>query len=474
MRSIHITCGIVALMALGGCRSLSTQVSIAERPVPRSFNTSVDTTTIARMNWRRYFADTVLVHLIDTALKSNPDVQVALQRIEMARAGMREAKGALFPEIGLSAEGGLTKHGTYTVDGASNEGLEVAPGRILPENEPELFTGLEASWQVDIAGRLRNQRRAAVAHYLASVEGTNFVITELVAGVANAYYDLVALDNEMDIVQRAIVKRKEALDVITMRKETGRADELEVQRFTAELFNVQAREKEVQQRIRETENLLNFLLGRYPQPIARDRAALHAGVPERIASGVPSQLLEDRSDIREAAQRVQASKFSLHAAKAEFYPSLRITAGLGYQAFDPSYLYLTPASLAYNVVGGLAAPLINRSAIQARFNEARAEQVSAMYEYQRTILNGVMEVSNELSNITNLQQMDSLKTRQSEVLTRAIDTSTELYRASRVGYLDVLLAQQSALEAQLELVDTERHLRFAMVNVYKALGGGWR
>lgn len=466
--------GILAIVALVGCRSLSTEITTTQHPVPHAFETSTDTTTIARISWRQYFSDPVLVGLIDTALKNNPDVQVALQRIEMARAGVREAKGELFPEIGLSAEGSLTQYGKYTTDHASNEGLEVAPGVENPEPERDLFTGLEASWQVDVAGKLRNQRKAAVARYLASVEGTNFVITELVAGVANAYYDLVALDNELDVVQRAIVKRKEALDVITLRKETGRADELEVQRFAAELYDVQAREKEVKQRIKETENLVNYLLGRYPQPIVRDRAALTSGIPDHIASGVPTQLLEDRPDIREAAHMVEASKFSLHAAKAAFFPALRITAGLGYQAFDPEYLYLTPSSIAYNVIGGLTAPLINRSAIQAHFNEARAEQISAMYEYQRTILNGVMEVSNELSNISNLQQMDSLRTRQTEMMTRAIDTSTELYRASRVGYLDVLLAQQGALDAQLELIDTKRHLHFATVDVYKALGGGWR
>lgn len=474
-RKIQIIHIVFALLIFSGCKTLNTNLSIPERKIPTSFSRAqTDTTSIAEINWRQYFADTLLVKLIDTALTGNFDLQMALQRIEVARAGVKSANGALLPQVGLSIGGGVRKFGLYTMDGAGNITTEITPGQMVPINLPDMYVGLNASWEIDIWGKLRNQRKSAFANYLSSIEGTNFVISNLVADVGIAYYELIALDNELEIITQTIRQQQEALEVVKLQKDAGRANELAVQQFQAQLLNSQTLEFETKQQILEQENLINFLLGRYPQSIQRSKEILFEEMPQQFSSGIPSQLLSNRPDIREAEFQVQATKFDLKSAKAAFFPNLNITAGLGFQAFNPDFLFTSPASLAYSVLGGLVAPLINMNALKVQFNTAKASQLTAMYNYQKTILNGYVEVANELSNLNNLQQIISLKKQQSAVLTQSVETSNELYKSGRATYLEVLLAQQNSLQTQLELISVNKRQRIATVNIYKALGGGWR
>jgi NodT family efflux transporter outer membrane factor (OMF) lipoprotein len=321
---------------------------------------------------------------------------------------------------------------------------------------------------------LRNQRKSAISNYLASVEGTNFVISSLVADAAIAYNELMALDNELEVIRQTIQTQQKALEVVKVQKEAGRANELAVQEFKAQLLNTQALEVNALQQITETENKLNFLLGRYPQPIQRTKDIRFQKLPQQISAGVPSQLLANRPDIREAEFQIEASKFDLKAAKAAFYPNFNITASFGFQAFNPEFLFSSPASIAYSVMGTLVAPIINMNALKAQFNTAQANQLTAMYSYQKTVLNAYVEVANQLSAIRNLQQINILKTQQSEVLEQSITTANELYKYDRATYLEVLIAQERALQSNLELINVTKQQRLSTIQIYKALGGGWR
>ena len=185
-------------------------------------------------------------------------------------------------------------------------------------------------------------------------------------------------------------------------------------------------------------------------------------------------ILQNCPDIREAEFLVQASRYEVEAAKAAFLPSFTITAGAGLQAFDPAFLFLAPASIAYNALGGLMAPLFNWNALEAQQRSATAEQVRALTQYQQTIVGGYMEVANELFQIQNLRTLDSLKLQQRNVLQESVEIATELYRSAKATYLEILLAQQASLQAQLELMQVKKRRQIALVNLYKALGGGWR
>ncbi len=300
------------------------------------------------------------------------------------------------------------------------------------------------------------------------------MLTNLVAEVANSYYELQSLDTQMEIVKQNIELQKNALEIVKVQKEAMRATELAVQKFRAEVLASQGKEFEILQNIKETENKINLLLGRYPQEIKRDKGNFLSITPMVVNAGIPSQLLANRPDLKQAELDLAAAKLDVKVARAEFYPSLDISAAIGLEAFQPRYLFKIPKSLLYNLAGDIAGPLVNRNAIKAEFNSANARQLQSMYNYQRVILNAYMEVSNELSRIDNLGKSYDLKSQQVDALDKSIAASNDLFRSARVDYFEVLMTQRDALENKLELVETKKDQLNALVNVYKELGGGWR
>lgn len=461
-------------LAFAGCKAPAVTVRAENKAVPVSYGTSSDTTNVGALPWKNYFSDPDLVNLIDTALKNNQELAITLQEIEIARNDIRVKQGLLLPSVGARAGGGVEKVGRYTSQGAGDASTEIEPGKEVPDPLTDLSIGLYANWEVDIWHKLRNSKKAAIDRYLSTVEGKNFVLTNLIAEVANSYYELVSLDNQLTIVKQNIELQQHALEVVKIQKEASRATELAVQKFEAEVLKSQSLEFGILQQIKETENRLNFLLGRYPQAITRNQVNFASLVPAVVNSGMPSQLLSNRPDIKQAELDLEAAKLDVKVARAEFYPSLEISAGIGFQAFKPAYLLKTPESLLYNLAGDLAAPLINRNALKAEFNSANAKQLQAIYNYEKTILNAYLEVSNQLSNISNLEKSYTLKSKQVDALTKSIDISNDLFRNARADYLEVLMTQRDALEAKLELIETKKQQLSAVVNVYRDLGGGWR
>jgi multidrug efflux system outer membrane protein len=470
----HKSIGIVLIcLVYAGCKTFTPVRNAETKPMPQSYNDSKDSTNTSQIKWKDFFVDKNLVSLIDTALKNNLDLLGTLQDIEIARNDVRLRKGMLFPTVSAQAGAGIEKVGLYTSQGAGDASADITPGKIVPENLGDFMIGLNVSWEVDIWKKLRNSKKAAFTRYLGSIEGKNFVITNLISDVANSYYELLSLDNQLDIIRETIQLQKNALEIVKVQKDASVVTELAVKKFEAEVLNSQSMEFDVLQNIKEAENKINFLLGRYPQPIVRDKSAFATQLPQQIKAGIPSQLLVNRPDIKQAEFELFATKCDVKAAQAEFYPSFNISGGLGYNAFKAAYLFSSPQSLAYSLAGNLVAPLINRSAIKAEFNKANALQIQAMYNYQKIILNGYFEVSNEVSNINNLQQLYNLKNKQVEALTKSIDISNDLFKYGKADYLEVLMTQRDALDAKLELIDAKKQQFNSVTNIYKALGGGW-
>lgn len=446
----------------------------ASKPVPESFDKSTDTINISTTPWRTYFKDQNLVNLIDTALKNNQELQITLQEIEIAKNDIRVKKGLLLPSVGIGAGAGIEKVGRYTSQGAGDASTEIMPGKEMPDPLSDFKLAAYAHWEVDIWKKLRNSKKAAVSRYLSTVEGKNFVITNLIAEVADSYYELLALDNQLDIVRQNIALQSNALEIVKIQKEAARATELAVQKFQAEVMASKSMEFEILQNIKETENKINFLLGQYPQEIKRDKSNFMNLMPSVINSGVPSQLLANRPDIKQAELQLTAAKLDVKVARAEFYPSLDISAAIGLNAFKPSYLFTMPESLLYSLVGDLAAPLINRNAIKAEYSSANARQLQALYNYERTILNAYLEVSSQLSKINTIGKSYDLKSQQVAALNRSIDVAGDLFKSAKVDYFEVLMTQRDALESKLELIDTKKEQLNATVHVYRDLGGGWK
>lgn len=227
------------------------------------------------------------------------------------------------------------------------------------------------------------------------------MVTKLIAEIASSYYELMALDNMLTTI-KSILKFKNALEVVKLQKQAAKATELAVRKFEAEVLKNQSYQYNIEQKIIETENRINFLAGRFPQSIQRNSQGYNDLTPGTLYAGIPSQLLSNRPDIKQAELELEASKLDVKVARAKFYPSLDIVAGIGYEAFNPKFLLNTPESMLYNLAGELTMPLINRRAIKAAYYNANAKQIQAVYNYERTVLNAYIEVVNKVSKISNL------------------------------------------------------------------------
>ncbi len=462
------------VLTIASCKVPAITQTAENRAVPVSYNKDRDTTNSSNLQWREFFKDKNLVALIDTALKNNQELNITLQEIEIAKSEIRLKQGQLLPTVGAKLGVGVEKVGRYTSQGAGDAGTEITPGKAVPDPLTDLNIGVYANWEVDVWKKLRNAKKAAVTRYLASVEGKNFVFTNLIAEVANAYYELLALDNQLELVKQNIALQNNALELVKVQKEASRVTELAVQKFRAEVLNSQSLEFDLQQNIKETENRINLLLGRYPQEIPRDKSSFITVSPMSVQAGIPSQLLGNRPDVKQAELALVAAKLDVKVARAEFYPSLGISAGLGLQAFKPSYLVKFPESMLYSLAGDLAAPLINRNAIKAEFAAANAKQLQAIYNYERTLLNAYLEVATQLYKADNLEKKYDLKSKQVEALTRSIEISNDLFKSARADYLEVLMTQRDALESKLELIETKKDQLTTRTSIYRNLGGGWK
>ncbi|MFZ0596907.1 MAG: TolC family protein [Flavobacterium sp.] len=466
-------------LTVAGCKAPAPEAApTTSTPVPESFGTTAqtqDSNNTSALQWKDYFKDQNLVDLIDVALKNNQELNITLQEIEIAKNDIRVRKGLLLPTLGVRAGAGVEKVGRYTSQGAGDATTEIKPGVETPDPLGDFTISAYANWEVDIWKKLRNSKKAALNRYLATVEGKNFVITNLIAEVADSYYELLALDTQLDIVKQTITLQSNALEIVKIQKQASRATELGVKKFEAEVLTSKSLEFGILQQIKEAENKINFLLARYPQEIKRTTSTNFLSLlPAAVSSGIPSQLLANRPDVKQAELELVASKLDVKVARAEFYPSLDISAAVGVNAFKPSYLFTFPESILYSLAGDLAAPLINRNAIKAEFASANAKQLQALYNYDRTVLNAYLEVSNQLSKIENLQKGYDLKSQQVDALNTSIDVSNDLFKSARVDYFEVLMTQRDALEAKLELVDTKKEQLNAAVHVYRDLGGGWK
>lgn len=467
--------GIASIcLAYTACKLPVLVQKTANKATPASFNNSQDTANIGNLKWSAYFTDPYLVALIDTALQHNQELNITLQEIEITKNEIQARKGEYLPFVGVKAGAGVEKVGRYTSQGAGDATTEIKPGKEMPDPLPDFLLGAYATWEVDIWHKLRNAKKAAVARYLATIEGRNFVVTTLIAEIANSYYELLALDNQLDIVKKNIEIQSNALEIVKVQKEAARVTELAVRKFEAEVLKTKSLQFDIQQQITETENRINFLLGRYPQPIARNVQTMDKAMPAMIQAGIPSQLLSNRPDIKQAELELAASRLDVQVAKAQFYPSLGITAGIGYNAFNPAYLFRTPESMLYSLAGELVAPVVNRNAIKATYLNANAKQIQAVYNYERTIVNAYVEVANQIAKIGNLQNSYELQTKQVAALTESINISNDLFKSARADYMEVLLTQRDALESKFELIETRKEQMVATVKIYQALGGGWK
>ena len=444
---------------------------LAEDYVDPSINIGIDGNS-AQLPHNAFYNDPYLLSLIESTMAGNQELKILSEEIRIACNEAYARSGEYRPFVTLGGGVGFDKVGEHTRFGAVENQLEVSPDRAFPEPLGDFLVAADISWEVDIWHRLRNSQRVAALQYLGTQEGRNFIVTRMVSEVAENYYELLALDSRLEILQKTIEIQLDSLKVAEEKRKAGRETELAVQRFVAEVQKNRSEKSLIQQEIVEVENRINLLAGRYPQPVERistDYIALNIGV---LSAGVPSELLLNRADIREAERNVQAAGLNLEVARARFYPNLSIRSGVGWNAFRTGYLFRTPESLIYNLAADMVGPLINKRAIQADYRTANAEQLQTIYNYQQTVLEAHIEVVNHLTKVENFRRSIELKKKQLDALEKSVQVATQLFQTARADYVDVLLAQREMMEVRLLLIDTKKEQLGAVVNAYQALGGG--
>lgn len=474
-KQVHfVMVGCLSLM-VQGCSLPAIATKKASATLPARYASSTqESASSASVNWKEFFEDTNLSGLIETAIANNKEVNIALQRISMASNEIQARRGEYLPSVKIGASSETEKVGRYTRNGAVEESLQIKEETPFPKLLGNHQFGLFSTWEIDVWKKLRNATKAAVAEYMASVEGKNFLLTNLVAEVAHSYYELIALDNQLENLVQSIQIQQKALEAVTHLQQYGKATGLAVKRYDAEVKKNQSQQYVIKQKVAEVENRINFLLGRTPQPVQRASAGFMNIKPKMIQAGIPSQLLQNRPDIRKAELELSAANLNIEVARANFYPSFGIKAGLGFQAFNPRYLLSTPESVMLSIGGEVMAPLVNRNAIAAQFKNANAMQIQAAYDYEQTIIKAYSEVASQMSNIDNLDKSFQLKSKQVDVLTESVDVANQLFQSARADYVEVLSTQREALEAKMELIETKQKQIVATVDLYRALGGGWK
>lgn len=472
---ITVLFSVISLLFFYSCVPIQSTIREANKTVPKQYQneSGIDTLNMATVQWKDYFLDPKLISLIDTALINNQELNIMLQQIVRANNEIQIKKGEYLPFVNVYAGAEVEKVGELTRNGAIEHNLNIRDGEKFPEPLTDFSIGLSVSWELDIWKKLRNGKKTAVLEYLSTIEGKNFMVTNIVSEIASLYYELLALDNQLIIIEQNLKIQNNVLKMVKLQKQAARTTQLAVRRFEAEMYKNQSNKFKISQNIVKTENKINFILGRYPQSINRDSGNFIEEPINDIHTGIPSQLLANRPDIKKAEYELIASKLNVKIAKSNFYPSIGIKSGIGLQAFKTKFLINTAESLLYSLATDVVSPLINRNAIKAEYKNANSKQLQAVYEYEKSILNGYIEVANELSNINNLKESYRLKKLQVNALMESIDLSTKLFQSARAEYTEVLLTQREALDSKIEIIETKRDQLLANVKIYQALGGGW-
>ena len=466
-KMLYLAAGLATLLCTGACKTPQATTLPKDTLKASLASMSRDSSVTVSPAWRDFFQDSVLRSLIDTALQNNHDLKITLQELAIAKSAITAKQGALLPSISANVGAGISKVGRYTAEGAGNVGTELTPGRKIPTVIPDLAPTLQMDWTIDLWGKLNSDKKSAVERYLASEAGQRAIKSQLVADVAENYYALLALDYKLLVMQQYIALQKNAVRIARIQKEADADTQLAVEKFEAELAKAQADEYVLRQSIVETENNLNLLLGRLPQPIARAKSDFLQLPMPATAHALSTQLLLQRPDVVQAEHALEAAKWDVETARKEFLPSFNLSAAVGLNAFNPKYLVKLPESLVFSALGGLTAPLINKKAIQANFSQADALQIEALYNYDKALMTAYIETSTLQSKIANLKQLRQFKQKQDEALMRAVSAAQQLYLNNRATYLEVIDSERGQLDCKMELIDTKLQQLSTLIDMYR-------
>ena len=410
-----------------------------------------DTTSFGNLPWRSVFTDPQLQALIEQGLEHNTDLLNAALNVKMVEAQLTAAKLAFVPSFTFSPQGTIS----------SWDGSKATKTYSLPIN---------ASWSIDLFGNLLNQKRSAQMALLATKDYQLVVKTNLIANIANAYYTLLMLDKQLEIVDNMTQLTKDTWDMMKLQKELNNAKETSVQSAEANYYSVLAQAADLKRQIRETENSLSLLLGQQAQTIARGKIE-NQSLPTEFSTGIGIQMLNNRPDVHYAEMTLAQCFYDTQAARSKFYPNITIS-GSGAFTNSSGMGIVNPGKWLLSAIGSLVQPIFQNGQLVAQLKVAKATQEQAYNTWQNAVLAAGSEVSNALVLYNSSDEKSKLEAKQVESLTKNVEYTKDLFNMGGSTYLEVITAQQSLLNAELSKVQDDFYKMQAVVNLYYALGGG--
>lgn len=422
-----------------------------------------DSMSIATVSWKEIFTDPILQKHIDTALENNLDVRIAVQNIVSAEAYLKQAKAAYEPTLSVGPN--------YTFQ---TQSINTQFGQIIGERRYINQFDITATigWEADIWGRLKSQQKAQLATYLGTLAAHKAVKSDLVASVASAYFQLLTFDDQKRIIQETITIRENNLETTKALKEAGVLTEVAVQQSQALVYNAKSLLIDIDTQIALLENTVSLLMGIPSQTIERSSLAAQK-IPNSLAIGFPANLLSNRPDVMQAEFNLINAFELTNEARAQFYPALRLTGSGGVQSVDIDHLF-SVNSLFANVVGGLAQPILNRRQIKTNYEVSQANKETAYLNFRKAVLNAGKEVSDAIKVFSVQDSFIDLKKKELDSYKKSVDFSQELVNYGMANYLEVLNASVNSLNAELNISNAEYSKMKAAVDLYQALGGGWK
>lgn len=466
----HITSLLLLAMTtwLSACR-VSRDIATPVPELPAAFRGAAGSADsgIATLSRAEFFPEAELQQLITRTLERNYDMQIAAKNIEQSRLVLKQTKWGYAPALSLQLQGGTTRP-----SGNSLNGISLA--QFLGTTHIEDYSAaVNLSWEADIWGKVRNQKRAALARYLQSEEARKALQTQLVAGVSQGYYNLLMLDAQLDVARKNLALSDSTLQIFGLQYNAGQVTALGIRQAEAQRLTAAQLVPQIEQEMAIQENALSILAGELPNRTDRTRRLAELALAPTLPTGLPAEILSRRPDVKASELELLHANAQVGLAKANLYPALRITAAGGVNAFKFSNWFSVPASLFGSVLGGVAQPLLQRRELRTQYRLSEIEREKTVIRFRQTVLNAVGEVSDALAQTEQLRSRYRISSQKVLALQDAIANANLLFRNGMATYLEVITAQSNLLQSELELSDIKRAQLSASVSLYRALGGGW-
>lgn len=464
---------ITAMATLGSCK-VSKDVATPATNLPDTYRNAAaatsgtDTQTIADLPWKSFFADASLQRLISQAIEKNYDMQLALKNIEAAQLLYKQVNWNYVPDLRLQVGAASNRPSDNSLNG-------ISASQFLGTNHIEDYNAsIGLSWEADIWGKIRNQKRSALAVYLQTEEARKAIQTNIVANVARGYYNLVMLDAQLEVARKNLALNDSTLNIIRLQFDAGQVTSLAVQQVTAQRLVAAQLVPLMEQNIALQENALSVLTGVLPTATERKSTLATTPMMDNLSTGFPSEMLSRRPDVRTSELALTIANAKVGISKANMYPTLSITATGGVNSFKASNWFNIPASLFGTVAGNLVQPLINKRQLKTQFEVAKIDREKSVIQFRQTVLYAVGEVSDALAKLDKLQRQYDIASERVSTLQQATSNAGMLFQGGMASYLEVITAQSNVLQGELEIATLKRDQLIAAVDLYRSLGGGWK